>query len=58
MLLSERLNSAKDEVDSLKQKLNCEYTEKLNQMEMTSRILKEEIKKKNNEIKELTNETL
>lgn len=39
-------------------KLNCEYTEKLQDLEMQTKVQKEEIKKRDSQIMELTNETL
>ncbi len=39
-------------------KLNCEYTEKLQDLEMQTKVQKEELRKKDAEIMELTNETL
>lgn len=39
-------------------KLNCEYTEKLQDLEMQVKIQKEEIRKRDAEIMELTNQTM
>ncbi len=39
-------------------KLNCEYTEKLQDLEMQVKIQKEEIRKRDSEIMELTNQTM
>lgn len=39
-------------------KLNCEYTDKLRELELQNKIQKEEIRKRDNDIKELTNENV
>lgn len=39
-------------------KLNCEYTEKVQDLELQTKIQKDEIRKRDGEIMELTNETL
>ncbi len=54
-ILTERLQICKAEVDELRMKLNCEYTEKLQDLEMQVKIQKEEIRKRDSEIMELTN---
>jgi len=39
-------------------KLNCEYTEKLHELEMQVKVQKDELRRKDQEIMEQTNETL
>ena len=39
-------------------KLNCEYTEKLHELELQTKIQKEELRKRENDIKDLTNESV
>lgn len=39
-------------------KLNCEYTEKMQELEMQTKAQKDELRKKDNEIKDLTNENM
>jgi hypothetical protein len=39
-------------------KLNCEYTEKVNDLESRVKILKDENRKKENDVRELTNENV
>ena len=44
------------EIDELKMKLNVEYTEKLQQLELQAKMQKEELRKRESDIKDLTNE--
>lgn len=37
-ILSEKLSTAKIEIDELRTKLNCEYTEKVQELELQSKI--------------------
>lgn len=46
------------EVDELRKKLSCEYTEKLHELEMQNKIQKDELKKRDTDIKELTSENV
>ena len=39
-------------------RLNCEYTEKLQDLEIQNKVQKDEIRKRDNEITELTNENM
>ncbi|CDW83719.1 guanylate-binding n-terminal domain containing protein [Stylonychia lemnae] len=57
-ILTERLQNAKAEIDELRMKLNCEYTEKMQDLELQNKVQKEELRKKDNEIVDLTNETI
>lgn len=57
-LLNERYSAAKIEIDELRMKLNCEFSEKLAELESQNRLLKDEVRKKDNDIKDLTNEQL
>ena len=57
-IMGERLQNAKAEIDELRMRLNCEFTEKVQDLELQTKIQKDELRKKDNEIIELTNETL
>lgn len=57
-ILTEKLTTAKIEIEELRMKLNCEYTEKVQELELQSKIQKDEIRKRDTEIKEMTNESV
>lgn len=57
-ILQERLSFAKAEADELRLKLNCEYTEKLHELEMQVKAQKDELRRREQEIMDQTNETL
>jgi hypothetical protein len=52
------LTHAKLEVDELKVKVNCEYTEKMNDLDILVKNLKDEIRKRDSDIKNLTDDQL
>ena len=45
-ILNEKYQNIKKEAEELKMKLNCEYTERVNQLDMQCKILKDELSKK------------
>ena len=55
-ILTEKFSSAKIEIDELRMKLNCEYTEKLQDLELQNKVQKDEIRKRETDIMELTND--
>lgn len=57
-ILQERYQNAKVEIDELRMKLNCEYSEKLQDLEMQVKIQRDELRKKDAEIMELTSDTM
>jgi hypothetical protein len=54
-LLSERYTAAKLEIEELRMKLNCEYSEKLAELESQNRLLKDDVRKRDNDVRDLTN---
>jgi hypothetical protein len=47
---------AKVEIEELRMKLNCEYTDKINELEIKNKASKEDVMRKENDIRQMTNE--
>lgn len=56
--MSEKLQQSRFEIDDLRLRLNSEYSEKLKDIEVQNKVLRDEIRKKEGQLQELTNETV
>ena len=57
-ILQEKYSQARFEIDDLKMRLNCEYSEKLKDLESQNKVHRDEVRKRDTQLVEMTNETI